>query len=904
MEELIGGTGSDRSLSAPAAPVPGRWSHRWRLAAGLAAGLLAAVHGLGAAAGLAVPGPPAPELQGPLALALVLAAVAGLDWPGPGAGATAAGLRGRRSLRWLASLALVWAAAVQLGPWALAGPTPVTALGPVPSGPLTMAGLLLALATLGALLWWPARPRSDRGAVAAAVSLALLWALCAAQLCLLLPARLLLDWLPLAGGLSWPGTLALALLAAAANLRLRAHPAWRAFLADREDRRIFCAQLAMLFGAVMLATLLIAALLALRTVQELSPPLLRGARAQAGVVAQLLGRLAEAAEKTALAWPAADAADAQAARQVLQGLHEQLEPLGPVVVTLGGAAAAPLEAGRLDEARAAQWLALPMPMPTAAGAGAGVGAGVDAARLAVGRGEGQLLLQVLQPLPPSPARPGEARWLRVQLRPLQPQAQLMPADLGGAGATLLLCVPAAAQADCLAADGAPVFRMPLAAPAGAAPWPIQRAWRGEAGALLLRDPWGVAAVVAHAPVGNSGLGLLHKLPVAPLLQRLADAALPALGVVLAVMAACAGLQLRRSFPRLRTLRHAKALLELVLQSLPVGVWIADRRGRIVATNPAVAELWGGAPQLHEGRPVGRRARRVADGRVIGPEDYPMLRAVRSGQASAHELIEVERPDGSRRTIMNSALPLVDADGAIQGAISVDEDLTEMRRAQQALEQSQARLRALSANEEALIEEERKHIAREVHDELGQALTALKMSLALLQRQFGGSQPALDAQLGHIAGMLDGTLDVVRHVASNLRPAALDFGLAAALEWLAEDFGHRWELPCELQLPAGEIALDEARAVALFRIVQESLTNVARHARAQRVRIRLRRGRSRLRLSVGDDGVGFDATQEPGGHFGLLGMRERALKIGASLRVRSRPGEGTTIVLDLPFGTPL
>jgi len=142
--------------------------------------------------------------------------------------------------------------------------------------------------------------------------------------------------------------------------------------------------------------------------------------------------------------------------------------------------------------------------------------------------------------------------------------------------------------------------------------------------------------------------------------------------------------------------------------------------------------------------------------------------------------------------------------------------------------------------------------------------------------------------------------VVRHVARNLRRAGVDCGLTAALEWLAEDFGHRWELPCELQLPEGEIALDEARATALFRIVQESLTNIARHAHARRVRIRLRRCPSRLCLCVADDGVGFDSAHERSGRFGLLGMRERALKIGARLRIRSRPGGGTTLLLNLPL----
>ncbi|MBL8301211.1 MAG: ATP-binding protein, partial [Ideonella sp.] len=128
------------------------------------------------------------------------------------------------------------------------------------------------------------------------------------------------------------------------------------------------------------------------------------------------------------------------------------------------------------------------------------------------------------------------------------------------------------------------------------------------------------------------------------------------------------------------------------------------------------------------------------------------------------------------------------------------------------------------------------------------------------------------------------------------------GLVAAIEWLAEDFALRWEIPCDVTVGGSDFALDDLRATALFRIVQESLTNVARHARARQVQIVVRSDGQRLHLSVRDDGVGFDTAQaqDRGGSFGLLGMRERALKIGARLSVDSRPGDGTTVRVDLPL----
>ncbi len=1052
----------------------------------------------------------------------------------------------------------------------------------------------------------------------------------------------------------------------------------------------------------------------------------------------------------------------------LRGLRQQLDPFGQVGIRLQGIGDAVLTEGTFH---GGPWPQLHL-------------AGDPGISLMAPNG---LVLQVERT---APRRPG-AR-LTIQVRPFQTEAQLPPTELPGADADVMLCAEGGADgARCLSRARPDGLRMPLPPRSDGQAWPIQRAWRGQDGVLLLRDPAGAAAAVAYAPVGATGLGVVQKLLLAPLVGRLTGGVLPALFTLLAVAAAGAGLLYRRAFPQLRTLRYAKAqvqatlehlprgvltldaqgrisssnagahrlsgraadrlegrpvamfvagaaggppwqplpgtseavllaadgeripvevlverfefegaqravvivrdlrrelaqraelarweriffhadwgvaassddglrlelmnpafarmhgygvaelkqrpildvfapqaradvpahiaqanalghhrfeswhqrrdgsvfpvlvdatvvrwpdgrqfrvvnvqdmseqkraqdavrrseaLLQLVLKSLPVGVWIADRDGRVVATNPAVERLWRGPVVLRDGRPVGHRARRLACGQPMAVDDYPMLRAIRTGEASLGELIEIEAADGSRRTLMSAAVPLVGSDGTIQGAIAVHEDLTPLlraeaaivaaknlfeslfqsaalgmavwntegrfervnqalcellcrdeamllgsaladiaepdavaddlanlarmrtgelgkveverrwrrcdgrlvwvllvvslvrlpdaeqpqfvvqvldidgsRRFQQALQASETRLlnahriarladwewdpvrdevllseqgrrmlglpaghsgvlvgtqwlarvhaddrgavyaalsaalqgrqplaidyrllldgggerflhqqgersageparlvgvlqditerkrvenelllsrqrlRALSANEEVLIEEERRHMAREVHDELGQALTALKMELSLLGRRFGGDK-ALAAQAERMSVMVDGTLDVVRHVASNLRPAALDFGLVAAIEWLAEDFGLRWEMPCEVQLDGHEVALSDARSTALFRIVQESLTNVARHAQARRVDIRIASDGATVHLTVHDDGVGFDpaAAQERGGSFGLLGMRERALKIGARLRLDSRAGCGTTVDVELPL----
>lgn len=226
-----------------------------------------------------------------------------------------------------------------------------------------------------------------------------------------------------------------------------------------------------------------------------------------------------------------------------------------------------------------------------------------------------------------------------------------------------------------------------------------------------------------------------------------------------------------------------------------------------------------------------------------------------------------------------------------------QDISERKRIESELRDSQHRLRELMAYEDQLIEDERKRIAREVHDELGQLLTALRMDLSMLRSQLTDDSDAARLAL-RMRDTMVGMTDVVRHVASHLRPAALDLGLVAAIEWLAEDFSLRWETQCVLELPReDEPELAEAVSLALFRAVQESLTNIARHARAKRVVIGLLHEAGEvLRLRIADDGQGFDPTEVDArrtGGLGLLGMRERMHMIGAALQIRS-DASGTVV----------
>lgn len=234
-------------------------------------------------------------------------------------------------------------------------------------------------------------------------------------------------------------------------------------------------------------------------------------------------------------------------------------------------------------------------------------------------------------------------------------------------------------------------------------------------------------------------------------------------------------------------------------------------------------------------------------------------------------------------------------------MAVIRDISVHQQAEQALSDSQQRLREMAAQNEATREKERKHIAREVHDELGQVLTALRMDISLLGMRYGTQNPALIDKLTSMKGLVDRAIQGVRNVAVNLRPAALDMGLVPAIEWLCSEFTGRTGVPCILKAQEENISLDDTRSVVVFRIAQESLTNITRYAQASRVNVALGRRGTNLWVEVRDNGQGFDlAAAAARKSFGLLGMRERALALGGQVHVNSVLGQGTTIRVTIPL----
>jgi len=250
------------------------------------------------------------------------------------------------------------------------------------------------------------------------------------------------------------------------------------------------------------------------------------------------------------------------------------------------------------------------------------------------------------------------------------------------------------------------------------------------------------------------------------------------------------------------------------------------------------------------------------------------------------------------------------DGVVSHYVGCAFDLSEQKHAEttmlemnRSLTQSQKQLRQLVAVNETRLEKEKQHIAREVHDELGQVLTTLRMDLSLATMRYANQAPQLLDDLNGMKILVDRAIQSVRSVATGLRPAALDMGLVTAIKWLSREFAQRGGVACDLITSPGIDDMDASRAIVVFRIVQESLTNISRYASASKVTVSLARQCQELHLEVCDNGIGFDveaAAQR--GSLGLLGIRERVMALGGRVEINSQRYQGTTIAAVIPLAS--
>jgi PAS domain S-box-containing protein len=273
--------------------------------------------------------------------------------------------------------------------------------------------------------------------------------------------------------------------------------------------------------------------------------------------------------------------------------------------------------------------------------------------------------------------------------------------------------------------------------------------------------------------------------------------------------------------------------------------------------------------------------------------------------AGHSHVETDerRIDGTPVRIEGHYLCVYDDRGRITGHMGIQRDITDRHRSAEEVARSREELRALAARLETIREEERTRIARELHDELGQALTGLKLDLAWMERRLSRQHsPELADRCVNLLGRLDDVMISVRRIITELRPSVLDqLGLADAIEWQAQDFAERTGLALDLHIDSNCPAPPDAVASAVFRMLQEALNNVAKHAKASHVRVNLHMDENELLLDVADDGRGITRDELRGSHsLGLLGLRERALTLGGTVTIGGDPTTGTHVALQLPL----
>ncbi|HRQ58058.1 MAG TPA: PAS domain S-box protein [Azoarcus taiwanensis] len=470
------------------------------------------------------------------------------------------------------------------------------------------------------------------------------------------------------------------------------------------------------------------------------------------------------------------------------------------------------------------------------------------------------------------------------------------------------------------------------------------------------------------------------------------------------------------------LRRSEATLRMVLERLPVGVWLANADGAVTYGNREGRRIWGGTNSADGSAADWPDAWRAQ----AGPSEWGLERAFKERCEVVEEILDIKHPEGGSKTILNSVFPMLGSTGRLDGAIIVNQDVTTAREADRALREREASLaqaqaqahlgswklhmqdgklewsdecyrifgialgapvdqarmlgcvhpddrgsvdrqwqsalagasfdvqhrivcggltrwvreraqiefdadgaprfalgtvqdiseiklkeedllrsrqllRDLAAHHELIREQERTRIAREIHDELGQYLTALRMDTAMIMMRFSDLDPELQRHAEGMKGTIDRTIMVVRDIAASLRPGALNMGLVSAAEWLLNGFEQRTGVLCRLDAPTEDMGLNDAQTTAVFRILQESLTNIARHAHASEIGVSFEQSGDIFRMRICDDGVGFDlGAVEDKRTFGLLGIRERALMFGGRAEIESRPGAGTTLNVSLPL----
>jgi two-component system sensor histidine kinase UhpB len=424
-----------------------------------------------------------------------------------------------------------------------------------------------------------------------------------------------------------------------------------------------------------------------------------------------------------------------------------------------------------------------------------------------------------------------------------------------------------------------------------------------------RQSPGWAMVSARPLADDDGVGGRSLLMLTDITERkAAELALAAMHISLEVRIRLRTAELEEANAQLRAeikvreaaecaLALSEQRLQNVVTTMPLPLFIKDAQSRVIMMNRAAEEQWG----LPFAQISGTR------GSAWFPSDQ-MARFISDDQAAfagrKQLVLEEEMWNavlGENRLVQTYKKPVYDAQGAPNHLICMLVDITDHKRVEDALRQSFAQLRQLSAHLDTIKEEERKKFALEIHDDLGQNLLALKLDVEMLHTRAGARHPHLKERVGHVLETIDASIRSVRAIMNDLHPSTLELGLPAALEWLVDQFKKRSGVDTTLSVMGDDGQLPDMRLTSvIFRIIQETLVNILRHAQASHVEVMLTIAPDYLSIVIVDDGVGMqpgDAGKAAA--FGLRSIQERVDVFGGELVIDSRPGNGTTLSIMIP-----
>ena len=352
------------------------------------------------------------------------------------------------------------------------------------------------------------------------------------------------------------------------------------------------------------------------------------------------------------------------------------------------------------------------------------------------------------------------------------------------------------------------------------------------------------------------------------------------------------------------LRENEVRLSAILSNIPGVVFQLERRSKGQLQFTYVSE---GSELLLGLAPARLLADATAFTRLIAASEFPAFDTYIAGTRGARGAARWEGrirvgPEGNTRWISVRFAPTVVADGVVRGE-GIMSNISENKLAEQEIRDSRRRLSELTSHLERVKEHERARIAREIHDDIGGNLTAIKIDLLWLAERADAGSAVLTGKIRQIDSLVDDTIKTTSRIGRDLRPGILDLGLVAAIEWLASEFERRMDIPCSVVCDAEDMDMHGDVANALFNIVREALTNITKHAQADSVEIQLNAEGNILTLHVQDDGRGISSSDlGKDGSFGLRGMAERAEQLGGTVKITGTPGGGTGVTVRIPRGS--